>query len=206
VDRAEILEAWAPPDDQWSLWVRPILFAQMEDDVAAMSGPDRWRTIDVTWAPKTSDHVMVLIDLPGAESVWMGMALAQLGYRPVPLFNACTGSYELVDQRPLMLWKVFPQDLPSVPFLKEHGCERALLVQRDGLRSQPDLAAVLRHWQNAGIVILAKDVADSRPPVEIQVERPPWYRWPWERLFLASGLRRNPLGGFGSTFTEPHHG
>ena len=40
----------------------------------------------------------MVVDLPGEEAVHVGLALAQYGYRPIPLFNACTAPMEVIDQ------------------------------------------------------------------------------------------------------------
>jgi hypothetical protein len=95
-----IYEAWAPPDGAWSLWVRPVLFAQMSESADA-SRTEAWQSLDVTWAPAAGECVVV-IDLPGEESVLLGLALAGRGYRPVPVYNTCTGPSEVVDQHPLL--------------------------------------------------------------------------------------------------------
>jgi hypothetical protein len=41
------------------------------------------------WAPVAHERAALVLDLPGDEGVWLGLALAELGYRPVPLYNAC---------------------------------------------------------------------------------------------------------------------
>jgi hypothetical protein len=102
MNREAIFENWIPPAGVWSLWARPVLFAQMPEVVSPPAGGEPWRDLDVSWAPDVAEKVVVVVDLPGAESVWMGLALAGRGYRPVPLYNACTGEYEVIDQRPIL--------------------------------------------------------------------------------------------------------
>jgi hypothetical protein len=41
--------------------------------------------------PAADGATVVVIDLPGAEGVRLGLALAERGYRPVPLYNAVPG-------------------------------------------------------------------------------------------------------------------
>jgi hypothetical protein len=83
--RDEIFEAWAPTAGIWSNWVKPALFAQLPrtlpPDVEAAS-------FDLSWLPPARDRVSLVVDLPGSGGVHFGLALARLGYRPVPLFNA----------------------------------------------------------------------------------------------------------------------
>src|SRR5208337_2702449 len=50
-------------------------------------------------------------------------------------------------------WMVFPQDFPSANFLLVHGIQKALLVQKDRLEPQDDLAHTLLRWQEGGITV-----------------------------------------------------
>lgn len=84
---AEAYEVWAPPEATWSPWVKPVLFAQEMGPM--FTAPPAWPGHDVSWAPKASEGAAIVVDLPGVESVAVGIALAEAGYRPVPLFNGC---------------------------------------------------------------------------------------------------------------------
>jgi hypothetical protein len=88
----EVHRIWAPSEGTWSLWVRPVLFAQMPQYLAAS---------DVSWAPAADGKTLLVLELAGATSVHWGLALAGIGYRPIPLFNACTGPNALVVQEPI---------------------------------------------------------------------------------------------------------
>lgn len=266
-----VFQTWVPAEGVWSLWARPILFAQMQqrdyrrhastpfkdpDDEALQHAiipegtpaprTDAWRNIDVSWASQAGEGVLFVVDLSGAESAWMGLALAGAGYRPVPLYNACCGANEVIDQGPIMVallvgtaylaslplpddappvflldanrmkpnrpllplafdnrWKVFPQDFPSAAFLVTKGITRAMLVLRNERQPAEDLAHILRRWQEAGIGIEVKNVADDLAPMPIRVDQPPWYRSVWQRVQALIGLRRSWWGGFGSEIPEP---
>jgi hypothetical protein len=115
----ELFEVWAPrgqnsggPD--WSRWAKPVIFtafrrADLEpafrnvglEPGASLPGsesdPDapagEVPLPDVSWAPATAERVAVIVDMQGAESAWYGVALAQRGYRPVPLYNASPSPY-----------------------------------------------------------------------------------------------------------------
>jgi hypothetical protein len=262
MNREAIFEIWAPPGGEWSLWARPILFAQMPDTGGGPAsaepgrvpglywapGREPWNVLDVAWAPGTSERVVLVVDLPGEESVRTGLALAGRGYRPVPLYNACTGPHEVIDQRsiiaalqagagylasqaltdaaPALLldamrmspaqeirpgvfdnrWQVFPQDFPSAAFLMRRGFTRALLVQRSRLEPQEDMEHVLLRWQEAGMVVEAKDVARATVPASITIARPQWYRAAWQRVLAILHLRRGLRGGFGGEVPSPRHG
>ena len=86
----ELFKTWAPSDSAWSQWVSPALFAQIAcADGAAADGVD----VPVpTWQEeKASPESAVIVDLPGADSIRLALALAKRGYRPVPIINASPG-------------------------------------------------------------------------------------------------------------------
>ena len=99
-----LFDSWAPPSAVWSRWAKPVLFSQMnsiaQDANAAPS------TIDVSWAADPNHSTAVVLDIPGAEGVALALRLAAIGYRPLPLYNACPapqGELALVDVRPIMI-------------------------------------------------------------------------------------------------------
>jgi hypothetical protein len=81
-----IFEAWAPLDGAWSAWAKPVLFAHLPRRLPTLGD---WPAPDVSWLPPFSPARAIVVELPGVRSVAMGLALAEAGYRPVPLFNAC---------------------------------------------------------------------------------------------------------------------
>lgn len=86
----DIFEAWAG-DSLWSRWVKPVVFAHLSPDLIAHSSADaidEAARVDVSRWPRATGTTAVLVDLPGAASIATGLALAELGYRPVPLYNA----------------------------------------------------------------------------------------------------------------------
>lgn len=99
-----------------------------------------------------------------------------------------------------------PTDFPSAVFLRSRGVERVVLVQAASTEPQADLAHTLLAWQEGGISIVGKSLADEVPPEAIQVARPSMFRTVWHRFLAVLGLRRNPLGGFGGTIPVPSAG
>src|SRR5262245_32088876 len=83
--RDEIFESWAPAGGPWSGWVKPAPFAQFPRDLPPIGDNP---TNDVSWAPSPNERFAIVVDLPGVTSAQFGLALAAIGYRPVPLFNA----------------------------------------------------------------------------------------------------------------------
>lgn len=245
----EVYESWAPGASAWSLWARPVLFAQMAPGEDPFPPTVPSLELDAGWLPAAGSDAGLVVDLAGDDSVRTGLALAARGYRPVPLFNACTDLHEVIDQLPILLalrsgtrflrsldlspgappaflldarrmsperevrpgafdnrWQVYPQDCPSAEALKTRGVARMVLIQRRRRLPRPDLADVLRGWQNGGITLLSKDLDDFAPPIALRVEPRPWYRVVWDCVLDALGLRRSPTRGFGHIVREPSHG
>lgn len=84
MNREEALVIWAKQDSRWGEWTKPVLFSFMSDPL-----PDQAAATDSGWKTVASSDAAVLVELPGAESVFAGLQLARFGYRPIPLFNAC---------------------------------------------------------------------------------------------------------------------
>lgn len=99
----DIYKRWAPPGSPWAGWVRPVPFiglhqADQNIPMAPFKIPGRGAIAERQ--PKTA----IFIDLPGYEAVLEGLALAEAGIRPVPLYNGTTGqagALALVDNSPI---------------------------------------------------------------------------------------------------------
>jgi hypothetical protein len=100
----------------------------------------------------------------------------------------------------------FVTDFPSATRLLSFGIKRALLVQRFKGQPQADLAHTLRAWQEAGIAIELKEMAQPGPPVPCVIARPSWFGAFWYRAMSALGLQRSELGGFGGVLPDPSAG
>jgi hypothetical protein len=81
----EIFEVWAPPGGIWSDWVKPVLFARMQSEVEYVADPPRLPSDPQI---RYEQESALVIDLPGALGVEVGIIAAKNGYRPVPLYNA----------------------------------------------------------------------------------------------------------------------
>jgi hypothetical protein len=102
----EAYSIWAPSDSAWSQWAKPTLFAQTAN-IEVVEGVTKWHSIDTSAVPAPQADTALIIDLPGPDSTDWGLALAQRGYRPVPLYNACLypgidRSKALVDVTPIL--------------------------------------------------------------------------------------------------------
>lgn len=81
----EIYKIYAPLGAKWVNWVRPVPFV-------AINTYDRkpianWINREAMFLDKYKDDIAIFVDLPGKESIELGIGLAHLGYRPIPVFN-----------------------------------------------------------------------------------------------------------------------
>jgi len=252
MNKQEIFAVWAPDASPWYTWVKPVLFAHLDAVFAASELPEP--PSDLHWCPPPERRTAIVVDLPGAEGVGMGVALAARGYRPVPLYNALplpggqiildpltrrnvaavnvipiisalrmgTENLERLqiapDAPPAFLLDTnrqgdgrimapdefdnrslcFTTDFPSANFLLANGVARGLLVQKTRPDPQPDLAHVLRRWQDGGVALEMIRVDFPSEPQRLEVARPSWYGAMFQRALSALGLRRAFGGGFGA--------
>ena len=119
--RDHVHRLWAPEDATWSPWVKPVLFAYLDEDHASQTppSPPPWieerivaplhafpRTAPgvehpYRSAPGLQDTALVL-DLSGAAGVRVGAGLARHGFRPVPLYNAIPGGGSVISYDEVM--------------------------------------------------------------------------------------------------------
>jgi hypothetical protein len=92
----EIYEFWAPASDEWSPWVKPVLFAEI-DEAAVAGAPARPpEESGLRCTVGSRRDTAVVVDLPGPQSLLAGFELAKDGYRPVPLYNTTSGRRQRV--------------------------------------------------------------------------------------------------------------
>jgi hypothetical protein len=241
----QIFAAWVPTDVIWSEWAKPVAFVHAgdvsRDEPAPVEPPPLPMTLDSASA--------VVVDLPGAEAVQVGLQLAERGFCPVPLFNGTSGPSPVVDvlaiaralaggaerlrrravlphAAPAFLldahrsgtaaslkpgaydnrWVTLPQDFPSGALLASRGFRSATLIQRGGTSIKPDLAHVLRRWQDQGIALRVADIATGQITEVGTLPAPSRFRLAWYAAVALLGLRRNNVGGFGSAIPEQTSG
>jgi hypothetical protein len=101
---SELFRLWAPEDSIWSPWAKPVLFAEDAFLGGEPAQVGTWHSLVVKWAPTTSvGQTAIVLDLPGANAIWYGMAVSQRGFRPVPLYNGVWGPMALVDVNPIRI-------------------------------------------------------------------------------------------------------
>ena len=95
----ECFAIWAPDQAVWAPWAKPTVFAQSGGFMTER--PLVVPALDHVGIPEAWSSGAVVVDLPGAEAVAVGLALAERGFRPVPLFNGTSGPSAVIDLTPL---------------------------------------------------------------------------------------------------------
>jgi hypothetical protein len=91
----DIYEVWAPAFDEWSPWVKPVLFSEI-DAMTMGTAPAQMPESGVRCGVGARRDTALVVDLPGPQSLLAGFALAREGYRPVPLYNTTSGRQQKV--------------------------------------------------------------------------------------------------------------
>ncbi len=161
----------------------------------------------------TTHHPAALVDVrPVLHRLVSGAAAlteAYLSPQAPPAFlldaNRNTASGPAAPGRYDNRWVLFPQDFPSANFLLASGIRHVILLQEraHGEQPRPDLAHVLRRWQEAGLAIHLQDPNLDEPPFALEVRRPSSFRSLFYRALTLVGLRRNSAGGFGGIIPQP---
>ena len=99
-------------------------------------------------------------------------------------------------------WVTLPQDFPSGALLMSRGVRHVTLLQRGNQAIEPDLAHVLRRWQEQGITIRKVDVATGQVTDAVTIPKPSGFKLAWYAVIALLGLRRSNVGGFGSAIPE----
>lgn len=82
----EIFRRWAPVGKKWVDWVRPVPFVEI-NEYSKRYSISNFTIPTITFLDGNDTDAAFIVDLPGAESVKTGIALAKAGYRPIPIFN-----------------------------------------------------------------------------------------------------------------------
>ena len=82
----DIFNVWAPKGAKWGQWVRPVPFVAINEDFKSYDVCD-FIIPNVTYIDKVSNDTAIIVDLSDDEGIKEGIALAKLGFRPIPVYN-----------------------------------------------------------------------------------------------------------------------
>lgn len=132
----EIYKIWAPDKKRWVDWVRPVPFINIDDSSSRKEFID-YRIPSINYLKELLNDTALIIDIPGIASIKEGIALARLGYRPIPIFNGTDppiGTISTTNNqiiKPLLIWGAFElkniklkNDAPPVFLLDQNRLNR----------------------------------------------------------------------------------
>lgn len=82
----KVFEIWSHGDSLWSGWVRPVQFVSI-DTTADTSYIDRLEN-EFPYMKNISEDTAIILDAAGYNGVVEAIMLADLGFRPIPVYNA----------------------------------------------------------------------------------------------------------------------
>lgn len=107
--KKDIYKIWAPNECNWVDWVRPVPFIGVDQHHNYQEFID-YTIPKINYIKGKMNDTMIIIDIKGVDSIKEGIALAKLGYRPIPIFN---GTNPLINTKsttnnliiePLLVW------------------------------------------------------------------------------------------------------
>lgn len=87
-DNLNIYKIWAPDNAMWTEWAKPVLFTGMTEKMKHINA---FNIPQISWISKALGDTMIILDLPDKSGVEEALALAKIGFRPVPLYNGVNG-------------------------------------------------------------------------------------------------------------------
>lgn len=132
----EIFKIWAPYNKRWTNWVRPVPFINLDTPYQINEIID-YTIPNINYISELKKDTAIIIDTSGVNSIKEGIALAKLGYRPIPLFNGtnepkdtlATTNNHIIE--PLLIWGAneltkisLPDDAPPVFLLDRNRLNR----------------------------------------------------------------------------------
>ena len=105
----DIFKIWAPVGSKWTDWARPVPFIEI-NELYKINSIMNFIIHGINYINGTQKNTAVILDLPGCDSIKEGVALAALGFRPIPLYNGTNeqkGAMALVDNHSItsaLIW------------------------------------------------------------------------------------------------------
>lgn len=132
----ETYQIWAPYGKKWVDWVRPVPFIEIHTEKKGYCVSDLVIPEHIC-VEQMDTRTAVIVDLPGEDSIEMGLALAKRGYRPIPIYNGVEeqqGARATVDNQSIYTALLFgskklakmqiPEDAPPVFLLDTNRLQR----------------------------------------------------------------------------------
>lgn len=95
----DLFKIWAPLGVKWVDWVRPVPFISINDSLKINEVCD-FTLPKINYINQVLSDTAIIVDLPDYEGIKEGIALANLGFRPIPVYNGTNqqeGAMPMVD-------------------------------------------------------------------------------------------------------------
>ena len=83
----DVYKIWAPSGCKWVDWVRPVPFIQIDDEYFENYRTGNFSIPKINYINELKNDAAIIVDLPEYYSINEGIALAKIGYRPIPVYN-----------------------------------------------------------------------------------------------------------------------
>lgn len=120
----EAYKIWAPFGKKWVDWVRPVPFVPINNKTRQFQPMGiTMPYISVLLKSNTLNETAIIVDLPGTQSIEVGIYLAQYGCRPIPIHNGTVeqkGARATTDNSSIASALVWGAKHLSSTFIKEN--------------------------------------------------------------------------------------
>lgn len=82
----EVYKIWAPSNNKWTSWVRPVPFVEIDYNFKIYQS-DNFQISKIEDVKDLGNNSAIIIDLPGIESIEAGIEFAKLNFIPIPVYN-----------------------------------------------------------------------------------------------------------------------
>ena len=86
MNNKEIYKIWAPTGEKWVDWVRPVPFILINEKLTTDEVYD-FSIPNIYYMNELDSKTAFFIDTQGYSGIKEGIALAKIGYRPIPVYN-----------------------------------------------------------------------------------------------------------------------
>jgi hypothetical protein len=121
--KKDVYRVWAPVGKTWVDWVRPVPFVELNGQIERFNPSNPVLPCLVKFELK--NDTAVIVDLPGARSVEVGILLAQKGLRPIPIYNGTLeqkGSRATSDNDSIFGALIWGASILSEIDIKDNAC------------------------------------------------------------------------------------
>lgn len=82
----DIFKIWAPVGAKWVEWIRPVAFIAINNDNKVYE-VSNFTIPNINYIKGLETNTAIIVDLPENDSIKEGIALAKIGFRPIPIYN-----------------------------------------------------------------------------------------------------------------------